>query len=521
MADDWVKGIAQIRQFAFLQNGPFVGPGELQPDGFVDVGWDQNRTMPAYRVGDELVPFTPLGQVPPIGSSGDWRVDAFTDEQIKLRWRQADEQTKARIRAKAAYLAVPHEFRATGGLDRRGRIDPHGEVDLRQIRRPAFFGLDPWNERIAEIDARTSIVEFEVPREPHETIHLGLSDPIRLRGWHIVGEGVPDGAGGRVKALIVLTGGRSIETTVIQHPDDPACARSKDASGWIGVAYPDASRRTEGFGGRPWRTYLLAFARAGFDVLTLDKRGHGVSGGANDSNTNEQAEDIFRFLDAMESGKGARILTPDGRLLEGDSAAGALLGGQTARNMPVFLSGASQGCMVSCWAMHKNFVGDCNFERPDRQTRAPYGYNVKAALLLAPFGGGLGYRTPDDSLIEAFRRVEMNVQMMPTGEVLAGVRKWPALLVGRGLWDFAESLEGTFDCFRRCDGPRMIVPVRGPHGEGEWGAENTEYLQGRMIAFTTAAIQQRTMEGYSEPKSLRDLVASAPPIWPETARFAP
>ena len=45
---------------------------------------------------------------------------------------------------------------------------------------------------------------------------------------------------------------------------------------------------------------------------------------------------------------------------------------------------------------------------------------------------------------------------MPTGEVLAGVAKWPALFIGRGLWDFLESLEGSFDCLRRCAGPRMI-----------------------------------------------------------------
>ncbi len=79
-------------------------------------------------------------------------------------------------------------------------------------------------------------------------------------------------------------------------------------------------------------------------------------------------------------------------------------------------------------------------------------------MLLAPFGAGLGFRTPDDSLVEAFRRLETNVQIMPTGEVLAGVAKWPALFIGRGLWDFSESLEGSFDCLRRCAGPRMISP---------------------------------------------------------------
>ena len=521
MTSDWGEGIKRIRRFEFPEHGPFVGSGQPEPDGVVDVGWDQNRPMPAYRIDGELAPFTPLGQFPPAGTKGDWRADAFTDAEIKSRWRLADEDVRERIRQKASFLTVPHQFRATGGLDPRGRIDPHGDVDLRDIRRPAFFGAAPWNEEIAEVETLTSVVEFEVPRDPHEVLHLGLTGPVRLRGWHIAGDGVPDGKGGRKRALAVLTAGRSIETTVIHHPEDPACVWNAEVRGWLPTSYPDQVRRTEGFGARPWRTYPLAFVRAGFDVLTLDKRGHGISGGANDSNTNEQAEDIFRMLEAMESGRGMRILTPEGELLEGGAAAGRLLYGYTARTLPVFVSGASQGCMVTCWAMHKNFVGSCDFERPDAISRGPYGYNIQAALLLAPFGGGLGYRTPDDALVEAFRRLESNVQIMPSGEVLAGVAKWPALFIGRGLWDFAESLEGSFDCLRRCQGPRMIAPVRGPHGEGEWGQDNIAYMQRRMTDFATAVLQQKNVDGYVEPETLRGLVGSAPPIWPSTARLAP
>ncbi len=96
MSNDWAEGMMRIRRFEFPESGPFVGPGQPAPDGFVDVGWDQNRTMPAYRVGEELVPFTPLGQFPPADTAGDWRVNAFTDAEIKARWRNANEPTKAR-----------------------------------------------------------------------------------------------------------------------------------------------------------------------------------------------------------------------------------------------------------------------------------------------------------------------------------------------------------------------------------------------------------------------------------------
>lgn len=34
---------------------------------------------------------------------------------------------------------------------------------------------------------------------------------------------------------------------------------------------------------------------------------------------------------------------------------------------------------------------------------------------------------------------------MPTSEPLAGIEQWPAVFFGRGLWDFAESLEATLE----------------------------------------------------------------------------
>ena len=139
MANDWAEGMKRARQFAFPENGPFVGPGQPEPDALVEVGWDQNKLMPAYRVNEELVPFTPLVQSAPEGSK-DWYVEAFADGAIKTRWREADAVTRARIDAKSTHIQLPHQFRATGSLDARGQIDPHGDVDLRAVRRPAFFG---------------------------------------------------------------------------------------------------------------------------------------------------------------------------------------------------------------------------------------------------------------------------------------------------------------------------------------------------------------------------------------------
>jgi pimeloyl-ACP methyl ester carboxylesterase len=525
---DWDEGMRRVRTFPFDPNGPFVSVGAPAPDGFAMVGWDQNCLFPAYRVADangdlELVPFTPMAQFAPEGYHGDYFVDHFTDAAIKKRWLVArdDPQVRARIMAQVGNLQIPHEFRGTGSIDPRGKIDPHGEVDLRAIRRPSFFGAAPWSEEIAQVDSFTSIVEVEVPREPYEKIHMDRHEPLRLRGWHIAGAGVPNRSGKRIKAIAVLISGRNIETTGIHHPDDAPCFWSAEHKAWLQLSYPRIGGKTESGGARPWREHVLAFFRAGFDVLTLDKRGHGISGGASDTNCNEQGEDVFRTLDALESGRGARVLTPDGRLLMGEDAAGCLLGGQGARDIPVVLGGASQGSMATCWAMHKNFVGSCDFDRPNPVERGPYGYSIRAALLLAPFGGGLGYRSSDDSLVEAARRNEFNVQMFTSGEILGGVSRWPAIFVGRGLWDFSESLEGSLDCIHRVAGPRMLVAVRGPHGEGEWGPDNLRHMQDRMTAFAANALFGRSIAGYSPPSNIRDLVASAPPHWIETARMLP
>ena len=523
---DWDEGLRRVRRFAFDENGPFVSPGTPSPDGLTMVGWDQNSLFPAYRVpaqggGIELVPFTPMAQFAPKDYAGDYFVDHFTDAAIKSRWLAArtDPATRERVLAAVRNIAIPHQFRGTGSLDARGRIDPHGVVDLAAVRRPSFFAAEPWREAIAALDGRTSIVEIEVPPEPHESIHMGLRDPIKLRGWHIAGAGVPDELGRFTRALVIIVSGRAIEVTGIHHPEDEACYWSARHKAWLQQTYPDGTARTESGGSRSWRTYLHAFAEAGFDVLALDQRGHGISGGHSDSNCNEQGEDIFRALDAMETGAGLRILTSAGDLLTGVSAAGRLLGGRGAREIPLLIAGASQGSMATCWAMHKNMIGSCDFDRPNPGKRGPYGYNVKAGLLLAPFGGGIGYRSPDDSLVEAARRVEFNVQMFTSGEVLGSIARWPAIFVGRGLWDFSESLEGSLDCVRRCRGPRMIVTVRASHGEGEWGLANMRYVQQRMVAFATAALVTRPAEAHTIPKDIRELVAAAPGHWAETAKM--
>jgi hypothetical protein len=88
------------------------------------------------------------------------------------------------------------------------------------------------------------------------------------------------------------------------------------------------------------------------------------------------------------------------------------------------------------------------------------------------------------------------------------------LFIARGLWDYAEALEGSFESFKRATGLKEIVVVRGPHGENEWGAENISYVRQRMVDFARRAVlNERSVGRVPAPTNLKELVASAPMTW--------
>jgi len=60
-----------------------------------------------------------------------------------------------------------------------------------------------------------------------------------------------------------------------------------------------------------------------------------------------------------------RRLTPSGAVLAGKEAAGRLMAGLRATETPVVLAGYSRGSYATAWAMHKNFVEDCDRDVPD------------------------------------------------------------------------------------------------------------------------------------------------------------
>lgn len=500
----------------------YVSPGTPPVECASRVNYDLFTELPGYFVSDPTgkvcVPFTYPARFAGTDYKGDYFATEFTDAEIRAKYAACKQSAACRekLASIAPLNAVPSEFRSTGTVDEYGKIDPHGSVDLKKIRRPNYFGSPLYREPIAEADARTWVIEFRVPREAYERLHMKRTDPVALRGWYLVGEGIADGKGGKVRALVVLIGGRSVETTAMQSPGARPYDYDKAKASYEMRKYPDAT--TEKFGARGWRNHLYELNRAGFDVLTFDKRGHGISGGYNSVNTLEQGRDMWRALDALETGEGVLAVSPTGESIEGAALRGRFLAGMKAKQIPVIFGGSSQGSITTAWAMHQNFVEDCTYDLPERRCSPPHRYNVKGALLLATVAGGVGARpAPVDQdagvLDEARSRIELNVVMLPTSEPMTHIDEWPAVFFAKGLWDFAESLEATFGFYQRAKGLKEIVVIRGPHSGVDVG-ENSGHVTERMVAFSKAAVLgKREVAGAAQVEDLKELVRSSPPVW--------
>ncbi|MDR6858802.1 hypothetical protein [Variovorax guangxiensis] len=498
------------------------------------VGTDRNAELPGYLLpgangATVCVPLLLTARRPPPDYKGrDFYVDEYTDARLKARWRWCKTDTACfqRIDAQMQRWLPPNKERATrstGVVDPSGRIDPDGQVDLRQIRRPAFFAKAPYRESIAEAEPRTYTVEFSAPRDTFERIDLKMQDTINLRGWYIEGAGVDDGKGGRLRALAIMANGGGGQMTAIQHPDEKPYRIDAATGQTIAISFPNAT--TETMGQRWWRENLQALNAAGFDVLAYDRRGEGISGGFSDTNTLEQGEDVFRVLEQLENGDGMRLLTPAGRLIEGSAAGGRLLAGMKARQIPILLGGYSRGSMSTAWAMTKNFVESCSYDMPVAACSPPKGYtNIKGAILLASFASGAGYvpaapDLADRNLFLGGMAADHHIAFYPNSATLAGMPRWPAAFFGKGLWDRAESVEGTIAAYDRIRGLKEIVVARGPHSIETWDPDDLRYLQERMVAFAKAAVTgASTVPGGRRWTDLKSLVATTPDRWEPSSR---
>ena len=487
-----------------------VNPGTPAPDCALHVNYDRNADLPGYRSGPLCIPFMPAGQLIPEGQGPEFYIERFGDAAIRRRWPACAADPACRAAALAgAKPFIAYEPRLTGRVDPGVAVDPEGDLDLRSIRRPGYFAAPAYNEPVARAENRAYTVEFTVPRDSFERRHLHKEGTIKLRGWYLEGAGV--GGEPRRRALVILNNGGGGELTAIDDPRSPPVRT--DAAGRT-VLNPQPDGLSEQFGMRHWRGFAAALNEAGFDVLVTDRRGNGVSGGAAGFNTAEQARDMFRELDQMETGEGLRLLTASGAVLSGRDAAGRLMAGLRAREIPVMLAGYSRGSYAVAWAMHKNFVEDCDRDVPDGACGPALGRpNIKGAILYGPNSGGLGYRAAGHDMIEAALRLEYNTTYYVDADVFAGIGKWPGLMIAKGTWDYVEGLEGSFEAYRRARAPKDIFVFRGPHPLATQHPENMRLVGARMAAFAEAAVLGRPVAGARAPTDLRDLVASSPEYW--------
>jgi hypothetical protein len=392
MSEKWNLSIFTILMVGLLLAGVALAanvPND-QPDSSAYVGQGWNAYLPAFKDAKGVsIPFKPIGIHPPIGYNGDYYVDEFTDAKIKRAWlelKMKDPEAARKILAGISAntdVSKPKSYQLTGWLDSKGAVNGNDDLKLTEIRRPKFFGQASYFEDIGKVEQDTYTVEFTVPRDTYEQLQLKLTAPDKLRGWFIKGKGVPDAKGKRTHVLFVYFDGNGQQMCAAHHPDAPAFVYDVQTKQYKGVPFPNKNYQTEKWGVRSTRQYLYSFNQAGFDVLMVDKRGHGISGGVNAANPAEMSEDLFRMLEQLESGEGLTVLAPNGQLLQGKQTVNLLLRGVPARQVPIVIGGASQGTQITCYAMQKNFVGWTAYNEPDPKFSPAKKYNIKAAISIS------------------------------------------------------------------------------------------------------------------------------------------
>ena len=502
------------------------------------VAFDLNLTLPGYvlptRAGPRTcIPFTSVAALPPRGYRGDYYVDEFTDAKLRQRWEacKRDESCRNRIDRQLIARHPPNrELNLKDAHERflLGKIDEKGpDTDLTTIRRPGFFARVPYREAIAAADPDTFIVEFTAPADPYERIHLHRTGNVQIRGWYIRGAGIDDGHGGRKRALVIMSGGGGDRVTAIDDPRDvPYVIDPKSGNALQNLDWPNATTGVQGE--RHWREVWLRLHLAGFDVLAVDRRGVGISGGYDDEDTLQQGRDILDIVAALRNGAGMRALSPSNRVTAGRAAALRVRGAPSNGGLPVFLLGSSRGTMASGWAMTLDFDRDCSYDMPQIRCGPPRGDpSIRGAMLVADFSSGVGYLEAqttrkddlrgvgrDRGLFIAGMEEEHDIVFFPSSAILAGISKWPSAFFARGLWCYADGLEGEMDAYARVSGLKDLLVVRGPHEFGEWPAAEQRRVTDRMIAYARAVILgAKSVPGHRSWSNMKDLVGTSGDAW--------
>jgi len=513
-------------------------PPEPAPDCQTRVGYDRDMVLPGYILPTSAgartcIPFTTALVKRPADYKGDFYVDEFTDEKLRQRWEDCkkDKVCYHRVYRQVMARHPPNKEQTITDPHARfllGKIEEHGtKTDLATIRRPGYFAREPYNEPIAQTESKTYTVEFTAPPEAYERLQRHATENIQLRGWYIQGAGINDGKGHKVRSLIIISGGGGDRLTAIDDPHDRGYEIDQKTGETIpNDNFPNATTGVKGMAA--WRFMAYTLNQAGFDVLEFDRRGIGISGGFSETNTLQQGHDLLKIVEDLRTGDGMRALAPSGEVLQGYKAAATVHGGKPDEGQPTFFMGSSRGTMASSWAMTQNFDKDCSYDLPTITCKPPLeDHTIKGAILLADFSSGVGYlpgeTTPKDDgrgpgrdrgLFIGGIEVEHNIVFFPSSATLAGIHTWPSAFFARGLWCYADGLEGEVDSYTRVNGLKDLVVVRGPHAYETWPEAERHRVRDRIIAYATAVVlQHKSIPGRRSWYNMKELVATTSDVW--------
>jgi hypothetical protein len=518
-------------------------PPEPASDCEARVGYDRDMVLPGYILPTPAgprtcIPFTTALVKRPADYKGDFYVDEFTDEKLRLRWEDCkkDKACFDRVYKQVMARHPPNREQTITNPHARfllGKIEEHGtKTDLTTIRRPAYFAREPYNEPIAQAESKTYTVEFTAPPDAYERLQRHETANIQLRGWYIQGGGVDDGRGHKVRSLIIMSGGGGDRVTAIDDPRDRGYEIDPKTGDTVpNDDFPNATTGVKGMAA--WRYFAYSMNQMGFDVLEFDRRGIGISGGFSETNTLQQGHDLLNIVSSLRSGEGMRALTPAGKILQGYEAATAVHGNKPDAGQATFFMGSSRGTMASSWAMTQNFDKDCSYDLPAITCKPPVeDHTIKGAILLADFSSGVGYlpgeTTPKDDgrgpgrdrgLFIGGIEVEHNIVFFPSSATLAGIHKWPSAFFARGLWCYADGLEGEIDSYTRVNGLKDLVVVRGPHAYETWPEEERTRVRERTIAYAVAVVLgHKSIPGRRRWSNMKELVATSSDVWEPSTR---
>jgi hypothetical protein len=110
--------------------------------------------------------------------------------------------------------------------------------------------------------------------------------------------------------------------------------------------------------------------------------------------------------------------------------------------------------------------------------------------------------------------LEHNIVFFPSSATLAGIHTWPSAFFARGLWCYADGLEGTMDSYSRINAPKDLVVVRGPHAFETWPESEKQRVQDRILVYAKTVLQGRkTVPGRQPWSNMKELVATSGDVW--------